>query len=155
MRNSPHVHWKCYWLVASWLRMLAYKCCLGPLLSTITVILALKLITKDLWEITWLKKNNSHFFPFSCLWDYFAFKNAWMVSIDNILKHISRNLSSSYMSRSNAVTNSHVELVREVLMSVDGSKVTLVWSDCFLLTSFLIKYPDISLHPVEFAFEIF
>lgn len=29
-------------------RVPAYKCCLGPLLSTITVILALKLITRNL-----------------------------------------------------------------------------------------------------------
>lgn len=78
-----------------------------------------------------------------------------MALVDNVLKHISLHLGISQMYRSGAVTNSHVELVREVPISVDVSEGNSgLIRDYFLLTSIPVKYLEISLHPVEFGFEI-
>lgn len=70
-----------------------------------------------------------------------------MVFVDNVLKHMSLNLSSRHMYRFGAVTNIHVELMRKVPISVDVSKI--LWFDYFLLKSFPMKYS------IESVFEIF
>lgn len=53
-----------------------------------------------------------------------------MFFVDNVLKHMSLNSSSSHMYRFGAVTNIHVELMRKVPISVDVSKI--LWFDLII-----------------------